>query len=381
MDNLTHSLVGLTAAKAGLDKLSPGATTLCVLAANAPDSDVFIGLFSDRWTLLHHHRGITHSIIGTLSLAVALPLLFYVTDTLLARWRNRPPQVKFRGLLIASAIVTATHPLLDWTNSYGIRPFLPWDSRWAYGDLLYIVDPFIWLLLGCASFQLTSRTRFQRTIWAALALFLTGLVAFGPARRVELSHPNMLLGMWIACVVFSIYLFIRNAGERWQKKIAITALVLLVAYCASLTVAHRLAVTVARDQAVAIANEHKEVIARFAVMPTLANPFRWDCTFTTESATYRFRLGLIDRSRTGVMRYPVPTGSLAKAIEQISQDRRARIFLNFARFPVAQLRDETCSSQTLVEFADLRYTEPGRGRGNFTLDLPVDCHGLEVRAR
>ena len=42
MDNLTHSLVGLTAAKAGLEKLSPGATLLCLIAANAPDGDIFV---------------------------------------------------------------------------------------------------------------------------------------------------------------------------------------------------------------------------------------------------------------------------------------------------------------------------------------------------
>mgnify|MGYP006161246883 CR=1 FL=1 len=72
MDNLTHSLVGLTAAKAGLDKVSPGATTLCILAANAPDVDVAILLFGDRWTYLHHHRGITHAILGVAVLAFLL---------------------------------------------------------------------------------------------------------------------------------------------------------------------------------------------------------------------------------------------------------------------------------------------------------------------
>jgi inner membrane protein len=381
MDNLTHSLVGLTAAKAGLDKLSPGVTTLCVLAANAPDSDVFVGLFADRWTLLHHHRGITHSIIGTICLAVVLPLLFYAIDRLLSRWRNRPPQVKLRGLVIASAIVTATHPFLDWLNSYGIRPFLPWDSRWAYGDLLFIVDPLVWLLLGCAVFQLTSRTRFQRICWAGLALLLTGLVAFGPARP-ELSHPNLLLGVWIAFLVVSVLLFLKNAGQRWHSKIAITGFALLVAYCAFLALAHRVAVYIAGDEAAAIAKQNNEAIARLAVMPTLANPLRWDCTFTTDAATYRFRLGLIDRTREGsLIRYPVPTGPLATALQQVSQDRRVKIFLDFARFPVARLRDETCASQTLVQFADLRYTEPGRSRGNFTLDVTVNCLNWEVAAR
>ena len=73
MDNLAHSLVGLTIAKAGLERLSPGATTVCILAANAPDIDVVTGFFGGRWSLLHYHRGITHSIVGTLMLSLLTP--------------------------------------------------------------------------------------------------------------------------------------------------------------------------------------------------------------------------------------------------------------------------------------------------------------------
>lgn len=76
MDNLTHSLVGLVAAKAGLEKLSPGATALCVLAANLPDADI-VTLIGGRWTYLHHHRGITHSILGAIVLGLTLPLIFF----------------------------------------------------------------------------------------------------------------------------------------------------------------------------------------------------------------------------------------------------------------------------------------------------------------
>src|ERR1044071_1277707 len=154
MDNLTHSLVGLTAARAGLEKLSPGATALCLLAANAPDADVVVLAFGDRWTVLQHHRGITHAIVGVIALAFVLPLIFYVVDLLWSRFRKRQPTVNFKGLLLASFIVSATHPLLDWTNSYGIRFLLPWNERWFYGDLVFIVDPLIWLILGVASFLL-----------------------------------------------------------------------------------------------------------------------------------------------------------------------------------------------------------------------------------
>src|SRR5215213_5898727 len=98
MDNLTHSLVGLTAAKAGLEKLSPGATALCLLAANAPDADIVVLAFGDRWDFLQYHRGITHAIVGVIALAILLPLIFYSVDRLLARFRNRPPVVKLQGL-------------------------------------------------------------------------------------------------------------------------------------------------------------------------------------------------------------------------------------------------------------------------------------------
>ena len=40
MDNLTHTLVGLAAAKAGLERLSLGATAVCLVAANSPDVDI-----------------------------------------------------------------------------------------------------------------------------------------------------------------------------------------------------------------------------------------------------------------------------------------------------------------------------------------------------
>src|SRR5262245_27238362 len=75
MAYLSPSLVGRTAAKAALERLAPAGTVACLLAANSPDSHVVVGLFADRWTLLPHHRGITHSLVGTICLALILPIL------------------------------------------------------------------------------------------------------------------------------------------------------------------------------------------------------------------------------------------------------------------------------------------------------------------
>ena len=201
MDNLTHSLVGLTAAKTGLERLSPGATLLCVVAANSPDSDVFVGVFGDRWDLLQHHRGITHSFVGTAFLALLVPLIFYGLDRAWARLRRRSPKTNFRGLLIASLIVTATHPLLDWTNNYGIRLLLPWNPRWFYGDLVFIIDPFLWLVLA-AGLLIIWRVRYETkakiafvsfavvvAYWGALAFAHSSAVARGREEAERLAAP------------------------------------------------------------------------------------------------------------------------------------------------------------------------------------------------
>jgi inner membrane protein len=377
MDNLTHSLVGLTAAKAGLERLSPAATALCLIAANLPDSDIAVLLFGDRWTYLKHHRGITHAIIGAICLAVILPLVFYAIDLLLARWKRRDPVIRLRGLLIASFVVTATHPLLDWLNNYGVRPFLPWSPQWAYGDLIYIVDPFLWLLFGGASFLLTSKTKWQRIRWAVLGILVTLIVVLGPGRRLNLSSPRLLLVIWVGALLLMLMMFFLRIDRRWGPRIALGAFVIAAAYLIGLTVTHRFALAKATSQASNIASQYGETVSKLAVMPTPANPFLWQCTFQTSGATYRFDLHALDDSRDEtVIRYPVPSGELAAAMQQVAMVRSARIFLDFARFPVARLKEPGCRSQTLLQLADLRYTEPGSGRSTFTMELTVNCQGF-----
>jgi len=373
MDNLTHSLVGLTAAKAGLEKLSPGATALCILAANAPDCDIVVLAFGDRWDFLQHHRGITHSIVGVIALALLLPLIFYFIDRLWSRFRNRAPTTRLKGLLLASFIVSATHPLMDWTNNYGIRFLLPWNPKWSYGDLVFIVDPYLWLILGGASFLLTARTRFLRFTWAAIAAVLTFLIVASP-RTDMLPNPQLVAILWILALLTLIVLFVKNARERWGGKIALAAFALALGYWIFLALAHGRALEHGREHAVQLASANSEVVGRMAAMPRLANPFRWDFVFETDRATYRFDVGLTSGSNTSdAVRYAKPTGELKAALDAIAQQKPVRVFLGFARFPVLQLEDPDCVTRTLVQIADLRYTEPGTSRGNFSLEMPVDC--------
>jgi inner membrane protein len=375
MDNLTHSLVGLAASKAGLERLSPHTTAVCIFAANAPDSDILVLLFGGRWAFLQHHRGITHSIIGTLVLALLIPLMFYVTDRLIARIRSRQPSVRLRGLMLASLILSATHPFMDWTNNYGIRLLLPWNPRWFYGDLVFIVDPFLWLIFGAAAFLLTSKTRQQILLWLALALLLTYVVFFGPAVRGGLTNPVWLRGLWVTTLIGAAILFRLNVAQRQGGKLALAAFAVVVLYWGGLAIVHTIAVRQAQLEAAMIATQDGERVVEIVAMPTLANPFHWRCVVETERAAYRFELFLINgrRGPSGLVRYEKPDASAAQAVAAASRDPRARIFLGFARFPVTRLVNSDCATQTLVQFADLRYTEPGSGRGTFSLEVPVEC--------
>jgi inner membrane protein len=383
MDNLTHSLVGLAAAKAGLEKLSPGATTLCVLAANSPDADIVALIFAGRWAFLQQHRGISHSIVGAFLLALALPAIFYVGDVLLARAHNRERRVKLPGLLIVSAVATATHPLLDWTNNYGVRFLLPWNPKWFYGDFVFIIDPFIWIVLGGAAFLLTGKNRKQLIAWVVIALVPSYLVLVGPSGPRLLANEIVLRLLWIVVLIVLVSLYRRNIGRRAGAKIAIAALATVAIYCAGLAATHVVALRQANFQATTIARMNTEQVARLAAMPTVANPTEWVCVMETDRATYRFKLSLL-RSPPGsanIVRYEKPEGLDAEAVEQAVRDHRSQVFLGFARFPVVRVAGEDCATQTLVQFADLRYTEPGRGRGTFSLDVPVDCPALDRRTR
>jgi len=375
MDNLTHSLVGLAASKAGLERLSPHATAVCILAANAPDSDIFALLVGGRWAFLQHHRGITHSIIGTLVLALLIPLMFYLADQLIARIRSCQANIKLRGLILASLIVGATHPFMDWTNNYGIRLLLPWNSRWFYGDLVFIVDPFLWLIFGAAAFLLTSKTRKQILFWLALALLLTYVVVFGPAARGGLANSALLRGLWITALIGIVILSRLNVAQRWGGKLAIAAFAVVVLYWGGLAIIHTMAVRQAQLEGSVIVSGDGERVVEIVAMPTLANPFHWRCVVETDRAAYRFEVFLIGgrRGASGLVRYEKPDAAVSQAVAVASRDVRTRIFLGFARFPVTRVVASDCTTQTLVQFADLRYTEPGRGAGTFSLEVPIEC--------
>jgi inner membrane protein len=136
MDNLTHTAIGLFLSRAGLKEWTPRATPILMLAANAPDID-FVSALGGSLSYLHYHRHWTHSLL-------AVPLIA-ILPVILVRFAGRLP-VNWWKAWIASSIAVLSHLLLDLTNVYGIRLFLPFSGRWLHLDWTNVIDLWIWAI-------------------------------------------------------------------------------------------------------------------------------------------------------------------------------------------------------------------------------------------
>ena len=141
MDNLTHTLTGLVLSRAGLNRYYARPALVLMLAANAPDIDV-VSMLGGTIRYLQYHRGYAHS-IAMLPIIAALPML--------AACAARRSMQGWKAAYLLSMIGVASHFLLDWTNTYGVRMLLPFSAQWLHLDITNIVDLWIWGVLVVAS--------------------------------------------------------------------------------------------------------------------------------------------------------------------------------------------------------------------------------------
>ncbi len=349
MDPVAHTLAGSALAAAGLRRVTPLATAALIIGANVPDVDV-LAYLAGADAALAHRRGWTHGL-----LAIALwPLL--VAAVLLAfdrvlRARRDPgaPRARAGPLIVVAAIGVVTHPLLDWLNNYGLRWLMPFDGTWYYGDALFIIDPWMWLVLGGASFLAFSRTTAGCVLW----LLFFALTSWLMATQSAVPLPTRVI--WFAGV--GGFLLARASGLSWQRrplvvqKIACGAVAVITTYIVVASLANQ----PAREQILAeLAALGMTPVQDVMVGPVPGNALAGSVIAVVDDA-YHF----------GVWRWwaqprftpsaepPIVRGLRGPVYEAAAQTQTAQRFLVWSRYPYMLAQE--VEDGYVVTFRDARY--------------------------
>lgn len=231
MDNITHSLVGIAAGE-GLAQLRKKDRLplwlASALANNLPDLDVLITAFflKGKTNYLLHHRGHTHTFL----LSPLLSLLLFLGLWFLWRKRRDFPVKEVFFLCLLGPFL---HIFADYWNSYGVHPLWPWNNHWFYGDMVFIVEPWIWALLLPAIFfatkkigkaiSLTLTVVILAIAWiheyvpGPIAVTLTGSTAFLFWMYAKIPSAGVRIGISISCILLFLLFSHWAPGEIRRK--------------------------------------------------------------------------------------------------------------------------------------------------------------------
>ncbi len=365
MENVCHTLAGFALARGGLADGTPLATTALVVGANLPDVDLVWSSFRSALVYDHYHRGWTHSIPGSLGLALVWWLFLLAANRWLAA-RGTARRARPGPLLLAAATGVGSHVLMDAANSYGIRPFLPWSDRWVYGDLWVIVDPWLWLFLGGAVYLSAAGGWRRDAIW---------LMAAAAAAIVVLSAPVVpasCRAAWAAGLAITLSVC-RKGALRPGPAAARAGLGLVVVYAGLCAVSHHAALgRIERLAAAGPAGTERKV----AALPHPADPLRWEGIIADASTLRYGTIGALPAlGRTGPGMTILTRGLDLEAAARLGESCAGAVVREFYRFPVATLEEEPGGGRAMV-VRDARYTRKGRGFAVYV--APLDAHGVPV---
>lgn len=268
-----------------------------MIASNLPDIDVLV--FATTVPSVAFRRGWTHGVLAD----VLLPLLFSGIVVLVARWRGRDDVRPGQTLLLAYVGVIL-HVLMDLLNNYGVRLLMPFSEHWFYGDVLFIIDPWLWIMLGAG-------------IWIARL-----------RRSVMPARGSLLLATaYVLAMVVSARLARAEIIDRWQQVEGKPPQALMVG---------PVPITPLRRQVIIDAGDRYET-----------------GTFTWRPRNVRFDSAAVPKNDTD------PRVGIARSAPNI------RAFLVWSRFPFWTL--EPADRGTRVTVGDMRFVGgPGLAARNFT---------------
>jgi inner membrane protein len=199
MDNLCHTLTGAALGEAGLKHRTRFGNAALMIAANLPDIDVLAFAASTPTVALR--RGWTHGVLAQ----ALLPILLAMTLIAIDRWRppalrqaqGRPERnrgtrgggvpARAGALLLLGYIGVLSHVAMDWLNNYGVRLLMPFSGRWFYGDAIFIVDPWLWLILAGGAILARKAGR-GRIASAAVLMATVYVLAMVVSARAARAH-------------------------------------------------------------------------------------------------------------------------------------------------------------------------------------------------
>jgi inner membrane protein len=342
MDPLTHTLVGVSLAATHLSERTRLATPALVIGANLPDIDVF-SYFRGGDFALGFRRGWTHGVLALVVLPAILAGLLMLWD----RWRGRSgrdsPSLSPRWLFALSYLACWTHPCLDWLNNYGMRWLMPFRDTWFYGDSVFIMDPWLWLILGLGwviGRRPSTRSSVAAAVMAGLVVWLVGSRALDYLPVVGSVFAVLLLA----------YFWRPRAQWLSAHRIATVGLVLGTLYIGALISLHSL--TVSRTQAklqLQGFTTYQELMAG----PAPADPLAWDILVESGGV---YRWGRFDwRHDSLVMsQSELPSARPSPYWDDIVASGQSPGFLRWVRFPWLDM--ETTANGRRIYLMDARYT-------------------------
>jgi len=342
MDNLAHALVGAALARATADPHVARAGLIGAVAANAPDwTELFIGLPGPRAAYLMLHRGITHSLLGAVVETVALTLLIGLGARAWTRVRGGGRVPPWGPLTAAIAVAVFSHPFMDWQGSYGLRPFLPWNDSWYYGDWVAIVDVLFWVL------PLTALAWGSERHWRPLtAVLLTvGLMTYLVVRTANLIAP-WIVALYFAIIALLLVGWVRHwFGPVARRRAAALALLVLALYAGSQGIVAQFRKAEIRETA----QRRFGPDASWAALTDAGWPFTWEAMSAS-------------RDTVAGDDWRLPRHLDAPAVRRaIRETPEGRAIAHFARFLVADVDSVHRTGGGLRVFLwDARYSRGGR---------------------
>jgi inner membrane protein len=345
MDPIAHSLVGAGLAELGLKRATRYATTTLVIGANLPDIDVVTHAWGEDAMLLHR-RGWTHGVLAMIVLPILLTACVVGWHHLRAR---EGPAPRVGWLLALSAVAIASHPFLDWLNTYGVRLLMPFDGRWFYGDALFILDAWLWLLPGAAVFLARSASRRALVAWGVLAAVTSVPTLLGPGVTLAVKAS------WI--VGLGALVLLRWSHFERTERLARVLFAIVVAHIGT-----ALALTAqARGVAAAYFRERGLAVEQLAVIPQPGAPLRREVVGVTADA-YHF-VAVSPFAPPLEAEPPLARGPMDATVEAALDEVPG--YANWLRLPAVTVNPDT------VIVRDVRYDRGGPPRGIGRADIPL----------